>query len=216
MVAIFDGSTQERNAFVRYLGILYFGSPGDIPFSRYINRAYRDFSRTLRGFAKLPGHDEVFSQATLKLSDAIKALAKKKSWTQQSFDACHDAICQDLMNIFPNNLLHYGQAQKWLNMTLKYVFTALATGILEEEERRLIEGIESCYQYAHLPIDNIVLEALKKQGGPAIKRRWSKIDVSQYREFQADLRARYVECPLDMDFLLWKGDGAELTRKTKQ
>jgi hypothetical protein len=46
-----------------------------------------------------------------------------------------------------------GQAQKWVNMTMKYIFTV-------GEQR--IPGFDLVYTYCHVPLDNILLEKIRE------------------------------------------------------
>lgn len=66
--------------------------------------------------------------------------------------------------------ISYGQAQKWINMTLKYMF-AIGPNI--------IDGIDRNYDYFHIPLDNVIQEKLSIHGINRINIRWSRIDNYQ-------------------------------------
>jgi hypothetical protein len=93
-----------------------------------------------------------------------------------------------------------GQSQKWVNMTLKYIFTL--------GENRL-PGFEQVYPFAHIPVDNIILEQLyTKELTVIFTSAWSRLD-----EYSADLQfQQWVrthcgdEYPLDFEFYLWMGN----------
>ena len=36
---------------------------------------------------------------------------------------------------------------------------------------------------------------------------WSQLDKAGYLAFQEALRSTYVECPMDVEFMLWRGTG---------
>ncbi len=84
--------------------------------------------------------------------------------TQESFEKAHKEICEsikeekeykysdgtsyaDIRKSALDNCLHYGQAQKWLNMTLKYM---LLLGV---------EEVVKIKEFLHVPVDRFVFAA---------------------------------------------------------
>jgi hypothetical protein len=91
-----------------------------------------------------------------------------------------------------------GQAQKWVNMTLKYVFVADALDVTP------IAQLRPHYRFAHMPIDTVVLDALDamEPPTPSYARPWSRQDShGEYLDFQRSVRARFG-CGLDGEFML--------------
>ena len=85
------------------------------------------------------------------------------------FDDWHRQACETLSAVYRENgypFFYVGQAQKWLNMTLKYIFTLGA-------ER--ITGFDDCYAFCHAPLDNVLIRQLGKYGFPPLATRWSRM-----------------------------------------
>jgi hypothetical protein len=95
-----------------------------------------------------------------------------------------------------NHKLFIGQAQKWINMTLKYLF---ALG-----ENR-IKGISKNYIYFHFPLDNIIQDKLVKLGIPKFKVSWSRIDnYVEYLNYQCLVRTKFAgQILMDVEFRLY-------------
>ena len=204
---------QRKQKFLRpttadqqdFLLRLFFGR-GDGNVARCVGRAYRDFNRTLRS----KGHDRfknVSDDARVLLIAAIKELAESRSplKTQSAFDEWHEDLCTKLKDAYGAggySAFTVGQGQKWINMTLKYLYVF-------GEDR--CPKYEQFYRFCHVPIDSIIVARLKEvnQGnlppgidGPA----WSRIDdYSVYIGFQRWLRGAYEGSePLAVEFALWQ------------
>jgi hypothetical protein len=89
-----------------------------------------------------------------------------------------------------------GQAQKWLNMSMKYLFTL--------GERR-VPGFAHLYQFAHIPIDNVFLKSATALGGPSLHVPWSRLDdYATYLSCQQAFRNLFGgSIPLEAEFRLW-------------
>ncbi|MDO8587334.1 MAG: hypothetical protein Q7T82_09865 [Armatimonadota bacterium] len=137
------------------------------------------------------------------MRSAIESLRNGKSTvdSQEAFDDWHKNICQTLATVFRKyGYEHFfvGQAQKWINMTLKYIFTM-------GEER--VQGFAGLYGYCHVPIDNIILNALMEHGFPGLPCSWSRLDdYDLYLEHQKWVRQHFELLPLDVEFRLWMGE----------
>ena len=162
-----------------------------------IKRAYRDFSRTLENFPK----DET-QKNSLKtnwigvIKNKLEELLSTQFNSQEDFTIWHQSTCFQLRIINPDFQLTQGQAQKWINMTLKYLF---ALG----EDR--VNGITNNYQYFHVPIDNIIMNKLNDIGIDKFNTVWSKIqDYNTYHEYQNKIRDTYKgQIPMDVEFMLF-------------
>lgn len=105
------------------------------------------------------------------------------------------------------NTFTIGQAQKWLNMTLKYLWllNILPDGLNEE--------------YLHIPVDSYIIEAVgaKKDNyqyglelvSPISKSSWSSWDnYDKYMDFQDEVKKVIKEkynslTPLEWESLAW-------------
>jgi len=101
----------------------------------------------------------------------------------------HKIACEDLIRSFENQLFTVGQAQKWINMTFKYLH------LLDYEK---VNGV---YEYCHIPIDSYMLNATNYH----MSKPWSKLDdYEEYLNYQEWFRETYKdEIPLDAEFYLW-------------
>lgn len=191
-----------RSDYEDYLVRLYFGSEADLLLA-CMNRAYRDFNRTLHQLRKLESSRDSKALAVTCLKESIHDLKTiaAHSINQESFDNWHKEICSNLIYIYTDggySLFTVGQAQKWINMTLKYIFTC--------GENR-IPGFTGIYPYCHVPLDNILLEKLEKYNFPRFSCAWSRINnYGEYLERQRWIRQTFNNSvPLDVEFLLWLG-----------
>jgi hypothetical protein len=176
----------------------YFGEGSDL-LRLCIHRAYLDFNRTLHGFANHKSADHLRQRGYDCVYKLLTALRKKKICSQRGFDKWHEAACRQLQQQYHNGgfkLFSIGQAQKWLNMSMKYLF---AIG-----ERRL-HGFAHLYRFAHIPIDNVFLNAAVDLGGPSLRGAWSRLDdYGTYLNCQQAFRDLFRgSIPLAAEFRLW-------------
>lgn len=168
-------------------------------------RAYRDFSRTLHGIRTHP-HATTLRGTT---SDSLKAFVARLEniETADAFDQAHDEWCLTTKDAFnqhaqgaPSNFrLHYGQAQKWLNMTLKYL------AVLEHEP------VSHVYRFMHVPVDKVIFTEARKRLGvrPPGGTAWSRLNGEQYRDYQSRLKHEIrsqgeVDCiPMEWEAHVW-------------
>jgi hypothetical protein len=195
---------------------LYFGPEQDYVLSS-VTRAYYDFARTLHGIAKI-GNEQVLSlwdAARFGLKGRLAAAAHITD--QRTFDAWHRDTCHFLQHEYCAHgygAFYIGQAQKWVNMALKYIYTLGS---------RRVPGFEGVYPLCHIPIDNIMLKRLGSEryattDMPTFSCVWSRIaNYEHYLAYQEWARRRFAIPPLDVEFLLWMGKDVPaeyLTAKT--
>ena len=179
---------------------LYFGIAP--PLRATVDRAYLDFSRTLHGISKLPDSASVRSEAGELVESWLNKLAEVNcSPDQAEFDARHRQGCEQLCALYVRHrfaAFAVGQAQKWLNMALKYVYVF--------GERRL-PGFSGLYSLGHIPLDSVILNRLSSYGAPPLSSdSWSRLrDYDEYLDFQKWLRKRFPDsAPLAVEFRLWQ------------
>lgn len=161
----------------------------DDTISLAIKKAYRDLMRTIRGFAQNPKHDIIIKNANNTLHNSISQILELENLSQEKFDKEHKKACDKLIASFENQEFTYGQAQKWINMTFKYL------NLLD------YKPVEKVYEYCHIPIDSYMLTATNYY----INTAWSKIkDYDLYMEYQIWFRNSFPnEIPLDKEFFIW-------------
>ena len=193
-----------------YLLRLYFGDNRD-RLSRCVGRAYRDLNRTLHGFAQVAEGEEVRGRASLVVRSFLKDLVESAGaeFDQGAFDGRHQAACTQLCSTYSGagfGEFRVGQAQKWLNMALKYVF---AFG-----EARL-PGYTRVFELAHIPLDNIILDQLRPYGVPRLASAWSRVgSYEEYMGIQLWVRSAFPgSAPLAVEFALWQNSGGLTPRE---
>ncbi len=154
-----------------------------------MSKAYRDLMRTIRGFSRNSEHDSIIMNARQTLHKFLTIILHTKINNQLEFDALHKMACYDLIVAFGSQTFTVGQAQKWINMTLKYLH------LLDYSD------IERVYEYCHIPIDNYILKITNY----TMSKAWSKLDdYDEYLEYQKWFRSNYPDViPLDKEFYLW-------------
>lgn len=182
-----------------YLVQLYFGGISD-PLTTCLDRAYRDFNRTMHGLRQIDGKSSLHKRArNLVWTEVDKLRSTQKIYHQDDFDYWHQNTCLGLAGLYAE-CKHYmfaGQAQKWINMTIKYIFTL--------GDKRS-PGFNHIYHLAHIPIDNIIIRKLRRYKAPKLTKRWSRLDdYQEYLAFQKWIRTNFETNPLDTEFLLWLG-----------
>jgi hypothetical protein len=107
--------------------------------------------------------------------------------------------------------VHVGQAQKWINMAIKYGF-AFGEGA--------VPGLSTCWHYAHIPIDNYIKAAVKKYDlalrasldKALAGESWSRMsNYDAYLDFQRGVRlAAGASAPLKLELDWWNQENAIL------
>lgn len=170
-----------------------------------VNRSYRDLNRTIHGLAKKQSKEK-YQKVSEVLISVSNELINKDFDNQSIFDAFHKLKCQELIKSFKANYqtidFTIGQAQKWINMYLKYLF---ALG-----DNR-VPGISKNYIFFHIPLDNIIQDILlDKAQIERIPVAWSRINnYDTYINYQRAIRSSYTnKIPLDVEFKLFNGMSA--------
>ena len=189
--------TQVDKDILDFLKAVFFGSI-ECPIAAASHRAYRDLNRTIR-FGEMPQEqrDGLRSKVTSHFKQEIPAMAEHGVHSQESYDEWHCQLCNEIRLLYRNSGVefHIGQAQKWVNMTMKYLYICGAYSF---------KGI---FQYLHIPIDNYVFTVAEKELHiPQPKVRWSRWDSydTQYLAYQKELRLRICGLsPLRWEFKFW-------------
>ena len=180
-----------------FLFRLYFGATGDA-LDQVVKRAYLDFSRTVHGAGSYPEGQREASKVLRRELDSLPS--NDAVLTQIEFDRWHEATCISLCSAYSKSGYEHffiGQAQKWVNMALKYVYVF--------GELRL-PGYSSLYRLCHVPIDNILINTREFKALFNRKVVWSRItDYSEYMAFQVAVRQSYpASAPLAVEFVAWQ------------
>jgi hypothetical protein len=196
-----------------FLVLVYFGRDGDF-LDLCMRRAYLDFCRTLKRVSQLPnykGKDGVYATAAATVKQEILKLRDEARVTiQTDFDDWHRRVCDRLRGTYAKGDypdFHYGQAQKWLNMTIKYIY------VLGENRLDGYSGYTRIFPLAHAPLDSKMMDILRRRGLPdnlLPQSEWSQIDdYDEYLAVQDWIRRRFSDSvPLAVEFHLWQEGNA--------
>lgn len=193
--------TAEEHA--RFLASFLFGGEMYPTLKDCVRRAYLDLSRTVYGINR----DGVAKTLRRSSHDRVQRLLTEatqsdQSWRVESFDGWHHCACLQIIDHFREGgypTFYVGQAQKWINMAIKYALTLQPVGMLS------VAHAASLRQVAHVPIDNFILDALKPLGVKPIAVAWSRIDhYDEYMAYQNQIRLRFQSSTaLDVEFREW-------------
>lgn len=189
--------TKVDKDILYFLKASYFGDFTN-PLKAASSRAYRDMNRTIR-FNGLP------DATRLALREKVNAvfdveLSKLNSdsiTSQDEFDAWHRRVSDMIKALYwdVGVKLTYGHAQKWINMTIKYLY------MLE------VDTFDATFEFLHIPLDNYVFDMARHSLGiTRPKVAWSKWDnyEEQYLQYQKMVRERIESgTPLRWEFRYW-------------
>lgn len=159
-------------------------------------QAYLDASRTFRGINNSPNKNEVFIKYAQKVQDYFID-------SNEDFDSWHNEWCKGFMKDLRGYSAKYGQAQKILNMMMKYLYCC-RNAIIKSD----------VFNNAHMPLDTYTLqwykrEILSKENSNSSNifsiKEWSNLDESTYRYIQVEIKKHLANTNtlLEQDFIIW-------------
>ena len=192
-----------------------------------VEKSYRDLCRTISYKKDSREKKRIFKdEVNNKILECINEYPIITTDTNSNvFDEWHESvisqikgIAKEYEDIFDDHrLITVGQAQKWLNMTIKYM--RIMGSLPERIDERFI----------HVPIDNFIMNAANKTGiisegfsvnGLNVERlscAWSKLDkYDEYINYQNAIRGKLSETeyiPIDWESSAWM---AEATLKAEE
>jgi len=203
----------DRNLYARfkqegYRKKQYAGAPVR-SLSGIVQLAYLDVCRTISHIE--PQQAQLFTQT---VESCIVGLLSQSPETQEAFDLLHHEGCQQCTtaSAIGKVRIHYGQAQKLMNMSFKYLYNEFAVYYGQLNQFGFPDN--NVEQFFHLPIDNQILTYLLDNCDfcSATSLPWSKWSYDHYINFQSQLRNRLCRGykPLEIDYLLWNTNGASV------
>lgn len=192
---------------LKFLKFSYFGDL-NISIEVASNRAYRDMCRTIK-FNKLKDitdRRKLRDKVNIIFEIEIKKFTPGSKKNPDDFNNWLGEVYENMKNLYEENgiKLTYGQAQKWINMTIKYLY--------------LFGGytFDSVFEELHIPVDNYILDiANKKLGIDKPKTPWSKWNEEQYRNYQNEIKSKIKIAPLRWEFENWLNEAEKEARKVK-
>ena len=173
-----------------FLKMLYFGVT-DNPFEAASRSAYTDMCRTIRFHGK--NGEALRKSVDVLLEERIPELIAVDN--SEKFTQWHYSICKQIVEQYEAAGIEFymGQAQKWVNMTLKYLYVLVP------------DVVEPFYCFLHIPLDNYIMDIAKKQYGvPSLSTAWSRIsDYQDYLDYEQKLMEVIDEVHLNWEFKKW-------------
>lgn len=170
--------------------------------------AYNDLSRTLRYDIKykssskdkdaLAHKENTINNICAKLTNAIYNDGNIAVDTESLFNVFvengnNNECIADLLHLLTvddktNQKFHFGQVQKWVNMTLKYLYLL---GIIHDNSK------------LHIPIDNYIINAFKQNDIYVPSKAWSRFDDTDYYNQYKSYMERLDEPYIDWEHKTW-------------
>ena len=156
------------------------------------------------------------------VSNAIKNLQNK-----EDYDEWHKKLCEELVDKYNDDNIYkkdkkgnkrpftYGIAQKWINMTMKYL--CVITSVMAEYDNKFYEDyndfLKKIEKDLHVPIDSYILECINEN-----KTSWSKIEIpNDYSDLQDKIKNKSKnELPLDWEGPAWIRIAKDRKQKEEQ
>lgn len=186
----------------------------DVKAKKCAHRAYLDLARTL-------SYDKNSDEEDRKdfVHRICELIVQKIGNKEDHFDICQ-AVCTAakaeniLINGYKRNeKFYYGQAQKWVNMTMKYMWLI---GLIEDRSA------------LHIPVDSYIMEAASEEGIQLPQKSsnnygkfsfeslpWSKWEEPHYKKF-VEKSVILGECPIDWEFKAWINVAEKHKKKNNQ
>ena len=134
------------------------------------------------------------------LFDKINDLLEKESKNYDDWhkETCDNFFCNiDQQELFDKDkrgvLPNIGIAQKWINMTIKYM---LVMGLWDKK-------LNNYKKKLHVPLDSYIYHTMDKYGMQKPDNEWSKLDkYDEYFNAQKSIREK-CECPIEWEGQAW-------------
>lgn len=177
----------EKNVEIKklstdFLLCCYFGESKNL-LDAAVNRAYIDMAaHTLRGFKDNDLKWKCRWEATI----AIKRSIIEYPCDKGDFNEWHEYVISQIERKYDPKVLSYGQAQKWLNMTIKYLF--VLGKVIGYKDARLDNFVNFLSKTSpddyFVPVDSYVLK------GAGIDKEcssWSTANQDDYERIKSHL-----------------------------
>lgn len=217
-----------------YFGITLENSKDDI-ISAAINRAYRDAaSHVLSLKDDFKKDTEKGQDLFAKAGELIKVFIKdvlnndtQNKLNKKEYDEKHKNLCDTLISKYKGCTnsgyeFSYGIAQKWVNMTMKYLGVILMIFSEYNNSHDFVKTYKDSFRaiehFLHVPIDGYILEYVsnkkysnvepieiaKKENNNNLA--WSKYEEENYKTLQKNIKEKFIKektSPLDWENEAW-------------
>ena len=216
-----------------YLGITIENSKDDI-ISAAINRAYRDAASHVLSLKDDSKKDtekgqDLFAEAGNLIKVFIEEVltnGTQNKLNKKDYDEKHKNLCDALISKYKGCAnsgyeFSYGIAQKWVNMTMKYLGVILTIFAESKDKNDFVtfhESFQAVESYLHVPIDGYILEYVSNKKYSNVEPidiakkenknnlAWSKYEKDDYQKLQISIKEMYINeptFPLDWENEAW-------------
>lgn len=167
---------------------------------------YADFflkpQKTFTNLSNMPYGD--MARHTLHIEDTEEEKQAKRytvtkilekailDYSGEPYDEWHKGVCEKIKECYGvyGDAFRHGQAQKWLNMLMKYIY------VYDVQPYTSFFDRISNFSVLHAPLDNKVIELAKAQFCiPYPTNAWSKMSYDEYQKYQDQLKATLATSP---------------------
>ncbi len=212
----------------------YFGFTQDDDFEiildAVIDKAYKDATNQGAYNTKLNNNNKEESDGAKKMArKLLKDTIRNYESQGEGFDEWHTDLCKGIKKGYTDKgieIFTYGNAQKWVNMTVKYLYM-----LADIRDDKSIQEIKKDKKYLHIPIDSYIIDALWeikdiwrpiKDGKNTAKsnlKGWSTWDEGEYKEVWKDKKTKKgvsTECrpmPIEWELDTWIKEAKKRKKK---
>ena len=233
---------EKKNA-IDFLLYSYFGVTTDSDWEKCVEaaimKAYNDATMQGAYNALIPkGNDDLHKKSDKAKKEAATLIKTqiKELFTTYSGSFCnwHSTLCGEIKNRYSdvkseNTLFTYGNAQKWVNMTIKYICIL----DLLNDYHYYRDNIGKHIKDFHVPIDSYIIDAVKAEprddkrygeyvlGLTSNVTSWSKWDrPDEYKSYQKNIRKevqqKFVKSPIEWESKAWIEQAEKRKQNDKQ
>lgn len=217
---------EKKNA-IDFLLYSYFGVTRDSDWQKRVEaaimKAYNDATMQGAYNALISKYDDKLHEASKKAkNEAARHLYVKINelfnTENKDFDDWHSKLCDSIVSTYCKHLgkteiFTYGNAQKWVNMTIKYICIL----DLLNDNHDYQDKIKNYMDDFHVPVDSYIIDAVKAEPCDKIKYglglkcnvpSWSKWDEpDKYEKYQEKIRKevqqKFKKSPIEWEGKAW-------------
>lgn len=190
-----------------------------------INRAYRDASSRVLSIDDDNQRDTLKCDAAKKLCVAISSLWSTTNYEMWFYDTC-EQLEETYENTKGKKQFCFGHAQKWVNMTMKYLYVIKSIFYQYRYGKDMFPQLtDALEKQLHIPVDSYIMEAVastktaEKPYGLGIQlpstkegklvsytsaKAWSTWKKCHYEKFREEMEGKIAEdSPLDWEGPAW-------------
>lgn len=133
------------------------------------SKAYLDMCRTFRFKNKDDKLHNKIKQSVINsvINDSkLSNMQIQSSWSKEEYDDWHSKVCNNICSKYNTGVvlskeMSIGQAQKWMNMTIKYLWLAERCGLIDD--KNIVKFIRLNENHFHIPLDSNIIKYVNEK-----------------------------------------------------